>query len=184
MLSVAADVARLARESMNGPNQDTTTQTVANESSDLVANGSPSDMTRLAPPSVVDGSGGEDVLNVVHCRDRLFNDRRYFICDAKLLALGWRERTSWDEGLRKTLAWYGTPGRVAAWWPVGVEDALLPHPDAKQETDASARDMVIDLLSQMVVEEDILYERKRATAGVKQESECGLYVENSSNSLI
>jgi hypothetical protein len=168
VLSVAADVARLARESMNGPNQDTTTQTVANESSDLVANGSPSDMTRLAPPSVVDESGGEDVLNVVHCRDRLFNDRRYFICDAKLLALGWRERTSWDEGLRKTLAWYGTPGRATAWWPMGIEDALLPHPDAIQETDEPARDMVIDLLSQIVVEEDILFDRKRGVAAVKR----------------
>ena len=165
---MAADVTRLAREMMDGPLQDAITPMVANESSDLVANGSPSDMTRLAPPPVGDGSEAKDVLNVVHCRDRLFNDRRYFICDAKLLALGWRERTSWDEGLRKTLAWYGTPGRVAAWWPVGVEDALLPHPDAKQETDEPARDMVIDLLSQIVVEEDILFDRKRGVAAVKR----------------
>ena len=121
-------------------------------------------MTRLAPPSVVDESGGEDVLNVVHCRDRLFNDRRYFICDAKLLALGWRERTSWDEGLRKTLAWYGTPGRATAWWPMGIEDALLPHTDAKHEIEAPARDMVIDLLSKVVEEEDLLMDHQRATA--------------------
>ena len=66
------------------------------------------------------------------------------------------------------LQWHGTPGRVAAWWPVGVEDALLPHPDVKQETDEPARDMIIDLLSQIVVEEDILFDRKRAVAAVKR----------------
>ncbi|EFN53003.1 hypothetical protein CHLNCDRAFT_7301, partial [Chlorella variabilis] len=43
---------------------------------------------------------------VEHVRDRAFNDRRYFICDAKLSALGWRESTPWEAGLQKTVDWY------------------------------------------------------------------------------
>jgi dTDP-D-glucose 4,6-dehydratase len=31
---------------------------------------------------------------------------RYFICDAKLFALGWQERTLWEVGLKKTVDWY------------------------------------------------------------------------------
>lgn len=27
-------------------------------------------------------------------------------CDKKLLKLGWQEKTSWEEGLRKTVDWY------------------------------------------------------------------------------
>ncbi len=27
-------------------------------------------------------------------------------CDKKLLQLGWQEKTSWEEGLRKTVDWY------------------------------------------------------------------------------
>ena len=29
-----------------------------------------------------------------------------YICDSKLNQLGWRERTSWEDGLRKTVDWY------------------------------------------------------------------------------
>ncbi len=43
---------------------------------------------------------------VRHVPDRAFNDRRYFIGSAKLKALGWQERTSWEDGLRRTVAWY------------------------------------------------------------------------------
>lgn len=43
--------------------------------------------------------------HVVHVRDRAFQDRRYFICDAKLAALGWRERTPWEAGLQSTVDW-------------------------------------------------------------------------------
>ncbi len=45
---------------------------------------------------------------------------RYFICDAKLAALGWQERTPWEQGLAETLAWYrehvdGKEGGDAYW---------------------------------------------------------------------
>lgn len=32
--------------------------------------------------------------------------RRSFICDPKLAALGWQERTAWEAGLQQTISWY------------------------------------------------------------------------------
>ena len=67
--------------------------------------------------------------SVEHVRDRAFNDQRYFISDDKLLALGWRERTSWDEGLKKTMDWYMNMGGDAAYWDNGdLTEALRAHP--------------------------------------------------------
>ncbi|XP_045824830.1 trifunctional UDP-glucose 4,6-dehydratase/UDP-4-keto-6-deoxy-D-glucose 3,5-epimerase/UDP-4-keto-L-rhamnose-reductase RHM1-like isoform X2 [Trifolium pratense] len=56
--------------------------------------------------------------------NRPFNDQRYFLDDEKLKKLGWFERTSWEEGLRKTMDWYV---KNSNWWG-DVSGALLPHP--------------------------------------------------------
>ena len=45
--------------------------------------------------------------------DRPGHDRRYAMNDAKLRALGWKPRTSFDEGLMQTVAWYRAH---SAWW--------------------------------------------------------------------
>ena len=56
--------------------------------------------------------------------NRPFNDQRYFLDDQKLKDLGWSERTTWEEGLKKTMDWYiNNPD----WWG-DVTGALLPHP--------------------------------------------------------
>ncbi|CAN0913923.1 Trifunctional UDP-glucose 4,6-dehydratase/UDP-4-keto-6-deoxy-D-glucose 3,5-epimerase/UDP-4-keto-L-rhamnose-reductase RHM1 [Linum grandiflorum] len=56
--------------------------------------------------------------------NRPFNDQRYYLDDQKLKSLGWFERTTWEEGLKKTMEWYTThPG----FWG-DVSGALLPHP--------------------------------------------------------
>ncbi|KAM7280255.1 hypothetical protein ACFE04_007389 [Oxalis oulophora] len=55
---------------------------------------------------------------------RPFNDQRYFLDYEKLKILGWSERTTWEEGLRKTLDWYT---QNPDWWG-DVSGALLPHP--------------------------------------------------------
>ncbi|KAG7988355.1 hypothetical protein I3843_03G183800 [Carya illinoinensis] len=56
--------------------------------------------------------------------NRPFNDQRYFLDDQKLKNLGWFERTSWEEGLKKTMEWYvNNPD----WWG-DVSGALVPHP--------------------------------------------------------
>lgn len=55
--------------------------------------------------------------------------RRYYICDKKLLALGWKEKTSWEEGLAKTIQWYSTVGCKPEYWENGdMNMALVPHP--------------------------------------------------------
>jgi UDP-glucose 4,6-dehydratase len=64
---------------------------------------------------------------IVRVQDRAFNDRRYYIGNDKLAALGWTERTSWEDGLRKTIAWY-MDYKDAGYWVGDVEQALLPHP--------------------------------------------------------
>lgn len=56
--------------------------------------------------------------------NRPFNDQRYFLDDQKLKKLGWFERTTWEEGLRKTMDWYA---KNADWWG-DVSGALVPHP--------------------------------------------------------
>ncbi|XP_075506479.1 trifunctional UDP-glucose 4,6-dehydratase/UDP-4-keto-6-deoxy-D-glucose 3,5-epimerase/UDP-4-keto-L-rhamnose-reductase RHM1-like [Primulina tabacum] len=56
--------------------------------------------------------------------NRPFNDQRYFLDDQKLKNLGWFERTTWEEGLKKTMEWYTNN---SDWWG-DVSGALLPHP--------------------------------------------------------
>nr|XP_029119056.1 trifunctional UDP-glucose 4,6-dehydratase/UDP-4-keto-6-deoxy-D-glucose 3,5-epimerase/UDP-4-keto-L-rhamnose-reductase RHM1 isoform X2 [Elaeis guineensis]XP_029119057.1 trifunctional UDP-glucose 4,6-dehydratase/UDP-4-keto-6-deoxy-D-glucose 3,5-epimerase/UDP-4-keto-L-rhamnose-reductase RHM1 isoform X2 [Elaeis guineensis]XP_029119058.1 trifunctional UDP-glucose 4,6-dehydratase/UDP-4-keto-6-deoxy-D-glucose 3,5-epimerase/UDP-4-keto-L-rhamnose-reductase RHM1 isoform X2 [Elaeis guineensis] len=56
--------------------------------------------------------------------NRPFNDQRYFLDDQKLKNLGWSERTTWEEGLKKTMEWYTAN---SDWWG-DVSGALLPHP--------------------------------------------------------
>jgi UDP-glucose 4,6-dehydratase len=40
-----------------------------------------------------------------YVRDRLFNDMRYFLQNKKLVALGWKQKFSWKEGLAATFKW-------------------------------------------------------------------------------
>jgi len=79
--------------------------------------------------------GRDAAAAVVHVPDRLFNDRRYFIDDAKLAALGWAPRVGWEEGLAATIEWYvrhvaAVAGGGTAWWPEH-EAALAAHPAAQ-----------------------------------------------------
>ena len=71
---------------------------------------------------------GAEPGKIVHVRDRAFNDQRYFICDKKLAALGWKEGTPWEEGLRATVDWYLKNGFGAYWEHGDVENALRAHP--------------------------------------------------------
>ncbi|CAH8258585.1 unnamed protein product [Arabidopsis lyrata] len=62
--------------------------------------------------------------NIKFVENRPFNDQRYFLDDQKLKKLGWSERTTWEEGLKKTMEWYT---QNPEWWG-DVSGALLPHP--------------------------------------------------------
>ncbi|GAQ88206.1 UDP-L-Rhamnose synthase [Klebsormidium nitens] len=68
---------------------------------------------------------GVDSEKVVHfVENRPFNDQRYFLDDKKLKQLGWEERTSWKDGLQKTMEWYRDN---KDWWG-DVSGALVAHP--------------------------------------------------------
>jgi UDP-glucose 4,6-dehydratase len=72
---------------------------------------------------------GRDAADAIeHVPDRLFNDRRYFIDDAKLAALGWAPRVGWEAGLADTIRWYLSHVAGGAYWP-GYETALAAHPE-------------------------------------------------------
>ena len=64
--------------------------------------------------------------NIETVRDRLYNDCRYALDCSKLETLGWRQKTSFAEGLQRCLEWYEKDdGR--SWEPQACEHALLPH---------------------------------------------------------
>jgi len=63
---------------------------------------------------------------VTYVKDRQFNDRRYFIDCSKLLALGWKQEKSWEDGLRETIAWYEKNGENDYWGNLSA--ALVAHP--------------------------------------------------------
>ena len=57
---------------------------------------------------------GEFERWVQHTEDRPFNDQRYATDGAKLAALGWSPKTSFEDGLKITVDWYRKFGEV--WW--------------------------------------------------------------------
>lgn len=63
---------------------------------------------------------------IKYVRDRAFNDRRYFICDSKLAALGWTPTTPWADGMAMTMEWYAS--NATDHWGKDVEAALSAHP--------------------------------------------------------
>ena len=51
---------------------------------------------------------------VKYSNDRPFNDQRYAVDDTKMRQLGWKQVTSFEEGLRTTVSWYRRFGE--RWW--------------------------------------------------------------------
>ncbi|KAJ0136430.1 Uncharacterized protein HZ326_20564 [Fusarium oxysporum f. sp. albedinis] len=64
---------------------------------------------------------------VKYTHDRPFNDQRYAVDATKLKMLGWTQKTSFDEGLRRTIDWYKRYGDK--WWG-DISPALTPFPQA------------------------------------------------------
>lgn len=71
---------------------------------------------------VYDVQNTEDMLQFVE--DRNFNDCRYHITSDKLKALGWEEKTSFEDGLKRTIEWYFDNIGVFG----NIDEALVAHP--------------------------------------------------------
>lgn len=61
----------------------------------------------------------------------------YYICDKKLLALGWKEEETWEDGLTETIEWYLSHGLATYWENGNVEAALVAHPTLTASTIAA-----------------------------------------------
>ena len=57
----------------------------------------------------------------------LSSARRYYIGSNKLGDLGWVEKTTWEDGLKRTIEWY-LATKANEYWVGDVELALQPHP--------------------------------------------------------
>eukprot|EP00644_Phytophthora_capsici_P003179 jgi/Phyca11/541665/estExt2_Genewise1Plus.C_PHYCAscaffold_70466 len=66
----------------------------------------------------------ERVKMITYVQDRPFNDHRYVIDAAKIRRLGWNEKVTWREGLRKTVKWFCRYGHRFN----NIDHALEPHP--------------------------------------------------------
>ncbi|RLE99701.1 MAG: dTDP-glucose 4,6-dehydratase [Thermoprotei archaeon] len=62
---------------------------------------------------------GKSSALVRHVEDRPGHDRRYAMRGDKILGLGWKPKTSWLEGLKKTIEWYVSN---KWWWQPLVDD--------------------------------------------------------------
>ena len=62
--------------------------------------------------------------------DRPFNDQRYYLNSKKLEGLGWQQRTPWEEGLSRTIAWYRRDEIADGSYWASLETALAAHPTA------------------------------------------------------
>ncbi len=78
-------------------------------------------LLRLMRPDLADP---DSVIEYV--RDRAINDKRYWVDYNKIAALGWTPRTSFEEGLKRTIKWYAD--NPAHWGD--ISGVLVPHPVA------------------------------------------------------
>ena len=72
------------------------------------------------------GHEKEEEEYIEYAEDRAINDRRYRIDSTKLKQLGWECEVSWEEGLRRTAAWYSDSKNLRRW--SNLEQGLVPHP--------------------------------------------------------
>lgn len=72
------------------------------------------------------GHKGPAKERMTFVEDRVFNDLRYYINSDRLLALGWKEEVTWEEGLLRTFNWYKDHSMRFG----DIETALCAHPRA------------------------------------------------------
>eukprot|EP01135_Chromosphaera_perkinsii_P012003 Nk52_evm11s2568 gene=Nk52_evmTU11s2568 len=72
--------------------------------------------------------------HIEYVEDRLYNDTRYRISSEKIHELGWRPRVGWEEGLKKTIAWY-KDCRFRYFKSEELQAALVAHPNEGRKSD-------------------------------------------------
>ncbi|KAF2157640.1 NAD(P)-binding protein [Myriangium duriaei CBS 260.36] len=90
----------------------------------------------------VDAEGDKVFEHITHVQDRPFNDHRYAVDGSRLRALGWDQKTSFEDGLRMTVNWYRDQDRGSKWW--GNIDSRLqafPEPPTPPVSDTSSENV-------------------------------------------
>ena len=77
-------------------------------------------------------------------KDRPFNDMRYAVDCSKLINLGWKQRTSFAQGLQATVEWYRHFGQN--WWG-DISHCLTAFPELKSEKYSVKSESLQDLVS-------------------------------------
>lgn len=83
----------------------------------------------MAPPiskllAVFNISQTESGNWIKHTKDRPFNNRRYAVDGTKLYQLGWKQKITFEEGLKITADWY----RYFPSWLGDITNVLTPFP--------------------------------------------------------
>ncbi|RYP51631.1 hypothetical protein DL769_010783 [Monosporascus sp. CRB-8-3] len=78
---------------------------------------------------------------VKYTQDRPFNDHRYAVDGTKLRQLGWKQKTSFAEGLRTTVDWYTRFGEE--WWG-DITKVLSPFPIVVQAGIVADKEEICD----------------------------------------
>ena len=71
------------------------------------------EMTNLELAAKLQSIFGRPGNQIEYTEDRPFNDRRYAVDGSKLRELGWKQKTTFEEGLKSTVDWYAAFGE---WW--------------------------------------------------------------------
>lgn len=78
---------------------------------------------------------------VKYTQDRPFNDHRYAVDGTKLRQLGWEQKTTFAQGLKKTVDWYTRFGEE--WWG-DISKVLSPFPIVVEAEVVSDKEEVRD----------------------------------------
>lgn len=78
---------------------------------------------------------------VKYTQDRPFNDHRYAVDGTKLRLLGWEQKTTFAQGLKKTVDWYTRFGEE--WWG-DISKVLSPFPIVVEAEVVSDKEEVRD----------------------------------------
>lgn len=120
--------------------------------------GSDVELSNLALTQRILSALGKDASWIEAHPERAGHDRRYALNNAKAAALGWTPAVSFDDGLRRTIAWYRDH---EAWWRRAKDDPDFRAYYRRQYDDRNA--------AAVLPAETVVREAARVRAGVTKQ---------------
>jgi dTDP-glucose 4,6-dehydratase/dTDP-4-dehydrorhamnose 3,5-epimerase len=85
------------------------------------------DLAKIIVRQIKNTEEGKEDEYIEYVEDRILDDKRYKIDSSKIKSLGWKQQVSFEEGIKKTIAWYMSHQN---YWQ-NSDYALQPHPKEK-----------------------------------------------------